>query len=127
MHAVLLDTNVWSWSLLGNKELTVAAQNAIDGARLRYLSPISIYEISNKVRLGKWPEIAALVPRLRELAEMQDLEFVPLDADVCRLAGTLNWDHRDPFDRMLGATALLHGLPIISADDVFDSLVTRIW
>ncbi len=35
--------------------------------------------------------------------------------------------HPDPFDRLLAATAVHYNLPIVSADSVFDGLVTRIW
>ena len=39
----------------------------------------------------------------------------------------MGWRHRDPFDRMLAATALEHALPIISADTVFDGIIDRFW
>ena len=51
----------------------------------------------------------------------------PLDASICLAAGNMAWDHPDPFDRMLAATALHLGVPIISADVAFDGVVTRIW
>ena len=127
MHAVLLDTNVWSWTLLGNRRLTRAAQDANDNARTRYLSPVSLYEVGQKARFGKWPEIAPHVQRLRELAEAQGLDFAVLDADIWVRAGTMDWSHRDPFDRLLVATALRYGMPIISADPVFDGIVSRVW
>jgi len=127
LHAVLLDTNVWSWTLLGNRRLTQAAQDANDTARTRYLSPVSLYEVGQKARLGKWPEIAPHVQRLRELAEAQGLDFARLDGDICLRAGTMDWSHRDPFDRLLAATALHYGVPIISADPVFDGVVSRVW
>jgi PIN domain nuclease of toxin-antitoxin system len=37
------------------------------------------------------------------------------------------WLHGDPFDRVLAATATRYNLPILSADTVFDGVVTRIW
>jgi PIN domain nuclease of toxin-antitoxin system len=37
------------------------------------------------------------------------------------------WTHRNPFDRLLVATATHYSLPIISADPVFDGIVTRLW
>ena len=39
----------------------------------------------------------------------------------------MDWSHRDPFDRLLAATALRRNLPIVSADAVFDGVVTRVW
>jgi PIN domain nuclease of toxin-antitoxin system len=39
----------------------------------------------------------------------------------------MDWDHRDPFDRLILATAQLMNVSLISADTVFDGRVTRIW
>jgi PIN domain nuclease of toxin-antitoxin system len=50
-----------------------------------------------------------------------------LDAAICLAAGMLAWPHRDPFDRLLAATALRRATLLISADTVFDGLVPRIW
>ena len=127
MPSALLDTNVWAWTLLQSSRLSQAARLAIDGAQTRYLSPVSLYEITQKVRLGKWPEIAAHVSQLIPLAEAQGLDMATLDAGICATAGRLDWEHRDPFDRMLAATALHYAIPIISADPIFDGVVSRIW
>jgi len=43
------------------------------------------------------------------------------------MAGTMEWPHRDPFDRFLAASALRRRIPIVSADAVFDQVVVRIW
>jgi PIN domain nuclease of toxin-antitoxin system len=45
------------------------------------------------------------------------------------VAGSLDWPHRDPFDRLLAATALINGWPLISADPAFDRLtgLRRVW
>ena len=94
---------------------------------MRYISPVSLYEITQKVRLGTWPEIAPHVQDLIPLAKAQGLDMATLDAGICAIAGLLDWVHRDPFDRMLAATALHYGIPIISADPIFDAVVSRIW
>jgi PIN domain nuclease of toxin-antitoxin system len=52
------------------------------------------------------------------------LELEPAD---CLMAGVLAWPHRDPFDRLLAATAIRRRIPIVSADSVFDGMVKRIW
>lgn len=50
-----------------------------------------------------------------------------IDAAVALTAGQLIWDHRDPFDRLIAATALERKLALVSADAAFDMVVTRIW
>ncbi len=127
MKAVLLDTHAWAWSLAGDDRLSLGALNAIAGADAVLVSPISFHEIGQKVRLGKWPEMEPFVARLPALVETQGGRMAELDGPICLNAATMDWSHRDPFDRLLAATALHRDLPIISADGIFDTVVTRVW
>ncbi len=127
MKAVLLDTHCWAWSLTSDHRLSSAAIQALEDARSVLVSPISFFEIGQKVRLGKWPEIEAFSGRLPILLTEQGGGTADLNADICLTAGAMPWAHRDPFDRLLAATAIYYNLPIISADPVFDGVVTRLW
>lgn len=127
MKAILLDTHAWAWSLMGSDRLSGRAIDAISGADSVLVSPISFFEISQKVRLGKWPEMAVFLDRLPTLLEEQGGAVASLDPDICVTAGAMAWPHRDPFDRLLAATALERDAPLVSADAVFDGLVHRIW
>jgi PIN domain nuclease of toxin-antitoxin system len=91
------------------------------------VSPISFFGIGRKVRLGEWPEMEVLVDRLPAFLEEQGGSVASLDPIVCTTAGSMAWQHRDPFDRLLAATAIRYNLPIVSIDPVFDGLVTRLW
>ncbi len=91
------------------------------------VSPISFFEIAQKVRLGKWPQMEPFIQTLPGLLEERGGMIADLDADICVAAGVMTWRHRDPFDRLLAATALHRALPMISADNVFDGHVPRIW
>ena len=66
------------------------------------------------------------LPALHVLGE-QGGSVAGFDPAVCIMAGTMAWSHRDPFDRLLAATALTYNLPLVSADAVFDGVVTRLW
>jgi PIN domain nuclease of toxin-antitoxin system len=46
-----------------------------------------------------------------------------ISADDAELAGGLDWDHRDPFDRMLVAQCRSRGLDLITADAAFRGLI----
>ena len=127
MRAVLLDTHAWAWALLRSLQLTAAARLAIAEAEIILLSPVSLFEIAQKVRIGKWPEMAPLMDDLIPSIERQKAEIAKLDPAICVRAGTMPWAHRDPFDRLLAATALHYGVPIISADPAFDGVVSRVW
>jgi PIN domain nuclease of toxin-antitoxin system len=91
------------------------------------VSPISFYEIGRKVRLGKWPEMEPFVARLPALVETQGGRMADRDGPICLTAATMDWARGDPFDRLLAATALQRDLPIVSADGIFDTVVTRVW
>lgn len=51
-----------------------------------------------------------------------------IDTGICLTAAMMDWTHRDPFDRFLAATAMQNGIPLISADAIFDNLVgNQLW
>lgn len=90
-----------------------------------FISAISLFEIGQKARLGKWPEIQPFLDRLIDLADEQGGQFVNVSPEASLLAATLEWEHRDPFDRIIGATAIARDLLLISADPVFDHLASK--
>jgi PIN domain nuclease of toxin-antitoxin system len=133
MSAFLLDTHVWAWSLTGDQRLSKTAIGLMEKADDIFISPISFFEIGQKVRIGKWPEMAPFVDRLPALLHEQGGRVASLSPEMCLNASLLNWDHRDPFDRLLAATAIEHRIAIISVDVVFDGLsgtdnwIARLW
>ena len=127
MKAVLLDTHSWAWSLAGDRRLSATALGTIEGAQSVLVSPISFFEIAQKVRLGKWLEMEPFINRLPALLAEQGGGIAALEPEICAAAGMMRWAHRDPFDRLLAATAIHYSLPIISADSIFDGIVTRLW
>ena len=129
MSAVLLDTHAWVWSLMDDAQLSAAARAAIVAADAVQVSPISFFEIGQKVRLGKWPQMESLARRLPELLQEQGGLVASMTPEICLRASLMDWAHRDPFDRMLLATAHVTGVPLISKDAVFAgrSEVQVIW
>ncbi|TWB22023.1 PIN domain nuclease of toxin-antitoxin system [Nitrospirillum amazonense] len=91
------------------------------------VSPITFFEIAQKVRLGTWPEMEPFVTQLPALLEQQGGLVATLEPAISITAGTMDWSHRDPFDRLLAATALHHNLPLVSANTMFDGIITRLW
>ena len=127
MSTVLLDTHSWAWSLAGDDRLSKPALAAIQAADTVLVSPITFFEIAQKVRLGKWPEMEPFVGDLADLLDRQGGSVAGFDPAICIAAGMMVWTHRDPFDRLLAATALHYNLPLVSADTAFDGIVTRLW
>lgn len=128
-QVVLLDTHAWAWSMLGDPRLSATAQQVLDGDTEIAISPISVFEIGQKVRLGKWPEMEPFARKLKDYVVWQGAEVVPVTLEIADFAARLHWEHRDPFDRLLAATALTNGWEFLSADAAFDTMAAlrRIW
>ena len=127
LTTLLLDTHVWAWSLTNDRRVSDRARKEMVEAQTILVSAISFFEIAQKVRLGKWPEMARYVDRLPTLLARQRGVAASLEAEDCLMARTMEWPHRDPFDRFLAASALRRRVPIVSADPAFDAAVARIW
>lgn len=123
----MLDTHAWVWSLGDQARLSKTAIDTIQSSDRVLVSPISFFEIAQKVRLGKWPEMEPFVDRLALLLDEQGGTLAGFDPVVCIAAGLMDWVHRDPFDRLLAATSIHYSLPMVSADPIFDGIVTRLW
>jgi PIN domain nuclease of toxin-antitoxin system len=126
---LLLDTHSFLWFLEANPRLSAKAQSLIhDGANEVYLSVASLWEIAIKISLGKFQ----LAVPFREFAETQlstnEISVLGITVGhIVEVAG-LTFHHRDPFDRLLIAQAMIETMPIISADSAFDAYgVTRLW
>ena len=100
---------------------------AIDTADTVLVSPISFFEIAQKVRMGKWPQMSAFVQDLPTLLERQGGLTADPEPAICVAAGLMDWSHRDPFDRLLAASAKHYGVMLVSADTIFDGVAPRIW
>ncbi|EPE93960.1 type II toxin-antitoxin system VapC family toxin [Rhizobium grahamii] len=129
MTAVLLDTHTWAWTLTDDSRLSAKATALITDADSVFVSPISFFEIGQKVRIGKWPEMEPFINHLPSLLVEQGGRVAALAPEICLKGATLAWEHRDPFDRLLAASALDFGAALISADEVFDTFpaVKRLW
>jgi PIN domain nuclease of toxin-antitoxin system len=127
--AILLDTHAWVWAVDDAPRLSARAVQEIEMADAVHLSAISLYEICQKVRLGKWPEMAGHVDNLQGLLTQQSIVLSAIDTDIAVCAGLLDWQHRDPFDRIIAATAQVSGMTLISADTAFDKVpgLRRVW
>lgn len=129
MSGLLLDTHAWVWSFSDGTRLSSAARAAILEADAVYVSPISFFEIGQKVRIGKWPEMVGRAPDLPQILVDQGGIQAPLTAEICIDAGLWDWPHRDPFDRLIAATARVLDLSLVSCDTVFAGLddLTLLW
>ena len=92
------------------------------------VSPVTVWEITRKVALGKLPAAWGNYPSLTLLFRAQGFIARPLAWDEAEQANRLPPLHKDPMDRMLIATAIRHDLTNITDDAVFAQYGVRtIW
>jgi PIN domain nuclease of toxin-antitoxin system len=125
----LLDTHTVVWTAIGSAKLSPLARATIRNSADRMLvSSASAWEIATKVRLGKFPEAVSVELDFINIPEESGFEFLDLTVEAALLAGRLAGTHKDPFDRMLAAQALVLDIPIISADSELEGFGVRlIW
>ena len=124
---ILLDSHAYFWWTTDDAQLSPAARTAIEDAQSEvYVSAVVAWEISNKVRSGKWPEAQVLVELFFETLRRYEFMPLPVTLEHAHLAGTMGGRHRDPFDRMLAAQSQIENVPLVTADPVFSAFGTRV-
>lgn len=116
---IVLDTHALLWWALDPDKLSPSASAMCermerDGG---FASAISIWELGVKVQNGKLDMGMTLPEFVRRLSLGAVVELIPVDASIWLRAVALQWDHRDPADRVIAATAIERGLPLLSKDD----------
>lgn len=109
----LLDTHLLLWWLANSPLLPAQARQWIgDPNNTIFISAVSLWEIWLKSSIGKLRVPAGFA---RKLAA-EPFEELPLRAEHTPAVATLEWHHRDPFDRMLIAQASTENLVLLTAD-----------
>ncbi len=93
-----------------------------------HVSAASAWEIATKNRLGKLPGMGGYLDSFEERLAVAGFTGLSMTIQHGILAGRLEGDHKDPFDRYLAAQALLENLTLLSNDKALDAFgVKRIW
>jgi PIN domain nuclease of toxin-antitoxin system len=126
---LLLDTHAFLWWLIGDPALSTHAHAAIaDAENDVFVSAATAWEIATKHRLGKLPKATFLADDVTGVVVAQDFAELPITIRHAQSAGELPGPHKDPFDRMLIAQAVLENLTLVSNEAFFDRYaVRRLW
>lgn len=123
---LLLDTHVFLWWVNDAPELSETARAAIsDPNNTCYLSMASCWEMAIKSSLGK---LKLKKPVERFVSEqMQQNGFLMLDIELRHIAkiATLEFHHRDPFDRLLLSQAKTEKMTLVTVDSALLAYGTR--
>jgi PIN domain nuclease of toxin-antitoxin system len=123
---LLLDSHAVYWWTIGSHRLSPRARSLIeDKSNVVFVSAVSFYELDNKMRLKKLD----LKPQeLRTAITSSGFQTLAISDLHAELAAAFDWEHRDPWDRILAAQARLEHCELVSTDLVFDAVLhERVW
>ena len=115
---IVLDTHVLLWWALDPDRLSPAAAASVREMERRggFASAISIWELGVKIKRGKLDLGISIEEFARRIDKSAAVQLLAVDTTTWLRSLELPWDHRDPADRVIVATALLQGVPLVTAD-----------
>lgn len=118
---IVLDTHVWIWWISNPENLSTCAGQAIDQAVTEkgiIISSISTWEVALLVDKGRLELSVDVRDWVRKTEGLPFVRFMPVDNTISLRSVTLPGQfHPDPADRIITATAMTMGLPIVTRDD----------
>jgi PIN domain nuclease of toxin-antitoxin system len=128
MAGYLLDTHTAIWFFTGDALLSPTADRIIrDCANRMCLSIVSAWELAVKISIGKL-RFPGNVDGFIRTAQANDITIIPIESAHLTVLESLPKIHRDPFDRLLAATAISEQMNFISADkNIAQYDVSMIW
>lgn len=126
---VLLDTNVFVWAAAIPERLSARALATVaDAGERRFISPLSTYEIAQKIAVGKLDVGGPAIEFVSAASRLLAVEWLSVTERHLRAVDSIAWTHRDPFDRLLALQAMVEGIHIVSPDRQFEAMgIERIW
>ena len=128
---ILLDTHALLWWALDPDKLSARAVE--ECARMErdggFASSVSIWELAVKLKNGKLDIGISLAEFVRRIELGGVVELLAVDTSTWLQTVSLEWDHRDPADRIIVATAIAKGVPVLTRDEAIHgfSRVQCVW
>ena len=124
-----MDTHAFLWLSLDDPQLSQNARDLLaDTDNELWLSPASYWEIAIKISLGKYQITETLNEFVNREIVNNGISILPINPQHAQVVTTLPFHHKDPFDRLLIAQAMVEQMDIVSKDDKFDPYaVQRHW
>jgi PIN domain nuclease of toxin-antitoxin system len=112
----LLDTHTALWALAGQENLSTKCTEILgDTSQSLAVSIVSIWEVAIKINIGKL-KLAHGIKGFIGMLEDACTEICPITARSLICYESLPLIHRDPFDRLLVATAITESMVVLTAD-----------
>ncbi len=126
---LLLDTHTFIWFVTDNPRMRLTAKTLIeDEYNEKLLSIASIWEMAIKHSIGKLTFELPFIDFIVLQMQQNSMELLNIRIEHLNVVADLPLHHRDPFDRLIIAQAVIEQIPIVGSDKAFDSYsVQRLW
>lgn len=126
---VLLDTHALLWLIAGDARLSNTARNTfLNPENILYFSIVSLWEICIKKSLEKISLKTGWLETIQEEMKTNTIQWLSVEVPHCAKVIELPFHHRDPFDRMLVAQAMVEDLAILTRDNLLSTYTIQcIW
>ena len=123
----LIDTHVALWVLKG-ESISKAAELILDDVTAEvFISIVSAWEIAIKISIGKLKYTGGIKAFLDDV-KLNEFKMLGVEEAYIEQVEDLEYHHRDPFDRLLIATAIVEDMTFLSADENAQKYnVKRLW
>ncbi len=117
VNEVLLDTHVWIWVSIEKRELlSNKAQRFIDGARQKWISAISCWELAKLVERKRISFSIPTITWIRRSLVEYGINVAELSPEIAVESTQLTGFHQDPADQIIVATSRVLGMPLLTSD-----------
>jgi PIN domain nuclease of toxin-antitoxin system len=126
---LLLDTHTFIWFVTDDPKLSPKAKAWIeDEYNEKLLGIASIWEMAIKHSIGKLSFKLPFMTFLEQQMQQNSISLLNIRVSHCGVIANLPLYHRDPFDRLIIAQAIVEQIPVVGADEVFDLYpIQRFW
>lgn len=126
---LLLDTHSFLWFVGGDERLSSTARTLIEDVNNDvFLSVASLWEMAIKISLGRLQLAQPFEVFIPQQISLNHIGVLGITISHTAQVSVLPFHHRDPFDRLLIAQALVEKMSIVSRDPEFDAYgITRLW
>lgn len=119
---IVLDTYIWLWLINANFHLFPSHwRDQFEATNRIGISPVSCYEIALAHKKGRIKISSTPQEWFNKALAPAGIELFPLTGEIAANAVNLSPVHKDPFDRLIIATALEYGAKLASVDSLFSS------
>ena len=117
---LLLDSHAFVWMHDQPDKLSSnVADKIIDPANEVYLSVATVWELQIKIKLGKFSFSDRLDNVIADQRRVNGLQILPVSLSHALYVDKLPVHHKDPFDRLLIAQAIVEKMTLVSSDKLF--------